>query len=263
MNPILLDLGFIQIHWYSLTMLIAIFLAAFLFYKDIKKEKFKEEFLINLIFWTIIWGIVGARLYYVLFELSYYIQHPLEILMTWDGGLAIHGALIGGAIYIFIYCRKKKVNFLKIYDMIAPTLLIAQAIGRWGNFFNGEAHGPITTKLTLQNLFIPNFIIEGMNINGNYYHPTFYYEAAWNIIGFAIIMVLKKEIKNLKNGQLTGMYFVWYSLARFFIESLRTDSLMLGSIKIAQLVSILLFLVGLYLIIFSKKDKKQSKSKEK
>lgn len=163
---------------------------------------------------------------------------------------------------VYLLLKKTQKNFLKIFDLAAPALILAQAIGRWGNFFNGEAHGPVVAKETLESLNIPDFIINGMNIGGKYYHPTFYYESVWNLIGFFTLIALRKKLK-LKTGQLTGIYFMWYSFIRFFIESLRTDSLMLGPIKVAQLVSVLLFFLGLYLVIRKRKDTRINRLKER
>ena len=131
-----------------------------------------------------------------------------------------------------------------------------------GNFFNSEAHGPEVAKETLENLNIPEFIINGMYIDNKYYHPTFFYESLWNIIGFILLIILRKKLK-LRTGVLTGIYFMWYSICRFFIESLRTDSLMLGSIKVAQLVSIILLILGLFLVIYKKKDTRVNRLKER
>ena len=160
-----------------------------------------------------------------------------------------------GGLFIIFYTKKYKVNTLKIFDIFAPALLLGQAIGRWGNFFNGEAHGPATTLSFLQNLHLPQFIIDGMNINGVYYQPTFLYESIWNIIGVVILLILRRR-KYTKIGSITGAYLMWYSLGRFFIESLRTDSLMWGTFKIAQIVSLVLFLIGLLIIILSRKKSK-------
>ncbi len=253
MNPIAIDLGIIKIHWYSITMLLGILSGSYIFFKEAKRQKINEEFISNLLFYGIIIGIIGARIYYVLFNLSYYLAHPLEIIQIWNGGLAIHGAIIAGGIWFIYYSKKNNINPLKILDIAAPALILGQAIGRWGNFFNGEAHGVITTKEALVNGFIPNFVIEGMNIGGTYYVPTFYYEFLWNILGFIILIIIRKKIK-LKTGALTGIYFMWYSFARFFIEGMRTDSLMLGSLRIAQLISVLLMLTGAYLVFRKPKD---------
>lgn len=263
MNPILIDLGFIQIYWYSITMLLAIITGSFLFYKQLKKQKFSDDFIINFLFYTIIFGIIGARIYYVIFNLDYYLEYPIEIIELWNGGLAIHGAIIGGFLFILYYCKKHKINLFKITDSASVSIIIAQAIGRWGNFFNGEAHGDITTLEHLKNTFIPNFVIKGMKISDYYYLPTFYYESIWNIIGFIILIIIKKYYKNLKLGQLTGIYFMWYSLGRFFIENMRTDSLMLGNIRVAMLISVLLFIVGAILVFYKRKDTRIKRLKEK
>lgn len=262
MNPILIEIGPISIYWYSVIILIAILVGSYIFLSSAKKKGYNEEFLSNLIFYGIIFGILGARLYYVIFNLDYYLQDPIQIIEIWNGGLAIHGAIIGGLLWFIYYCKKHKKNFLKITDLTAPALIIAQAIGRWGNFFNSEAHGPEVARETLESLGLPSFVINGMKIDGKYYHPTFYYESIWNLIGFIVLIILKKKLK-LKTGQLTGIYFMWYSFIRFFIESLRTDSLMLGGLKIAQVLSVILFILGLYLVLRKKKDTRVNRLKER
>lgn len=249
MSDILLDLGFLSIKWYSVLMLIALLIGITMITREAKHFNISENFITNLLFWTVIIAIIGSRTYYVIFEWDYYSLHPEEIIKIWQGGLAIHGAILFGALFIIFYTKKYKVKTLKIIDIIVPALCIGQVIGRWGNFFNGEAHGPATTLKFLQNLHLPNFIIEGMYINGTYYHPTFLYESIWNLVGFIILMCLRRY-KYLKVGTLTSIYLIWYSIGRFFIEALRTDSLMLGNIKMAQLVSILLFIIGVIIFIF-------------
>ncbi len=258
MNRIALDLGFIQIYWYSIMILIGLFLGLLVIYKEMRKQKISTDFFINLAFYTVIIGIIGARLYYVLFNLDYYKTNPMEIFEIWNGGLAIHGGIIFGGIFMIMYCKKHKVNTYRILDVSVVGLILAQAIGRWGNFFNQEAYGMLTTKAHLMSLHIPNFIIKGMYIGGNYYHPTFLYESLWDISGFIVLLLIRKLYKKLKSGQLLGVYLCWYSLGRFFIEGLRTDSLMLGSIRIAQLVSIVLIILGIILIIFRQRNKKVS-----
>lgn len=262
MNPILIQIGPVSIYWYSITMLLAILVGSYVFFKEARKKGYDEEFLTNLIFYGAIFGIIGARIYYVIFNLDYYLQNPLEIIAIWNGGLAIHGGIIGGAIWFIYYSKKHKKKYLKIFDLVAPGLILAQAIGRWGNFFNGEAHGPVIAKETLEKMPIPDFIVEGMKIGENYYHPTFLYESIWNLLGFIVLIVLRKKFK-LKAGVITGIYFMWYSACRFFIEALRTDSLMLGSLKVAQLVSILLFIIGLFLVVHKKKDTRTNRLKER
>ena len=262
MNPILFKLGPIEIYWYSIMILLAILIGGMGLFKNSKKEGYDKEFVTDLIFYSIIFGILGARIYYIIFNLGYYLHNPLEIVAIWNGGLAIHGGIIGGLITIVYMCKKHKKSILKTTDLVAPSLILAQAIGRWGNFFNGEAHGPEVTKNVLQNLHIPRFVINGMNIDGKYYHPTFFYESVWNFLGFILLGVLKRNLK-LKKGQLTGVYFMWYSFARFFIEGLRTDSLMFLNLKVARIISVLLFLLGTYLVFHKKKDTRMNRLKER
>ena len=262
MNPIAIELGPISIYWYSIFILFAMFIGSFLFFRFAKKDGYKDEFLTNLLFYGIICGIVGARLYYVIFNLSYYVHNPLLIFAIWNGGLAIHGGILGGAIWFIYYSKKNNVNFLKIFDLIVPSLIIAQAIGRWGNFFNMEAHGPMVSKAFLESIHIPNFIINGMCIDGVYYHPTFFYESLWCFLGFVILLFVKKKCK-VHTGTLTGIYFMWYSICRYFIEILRTDSLMIGQLKVAKIVSVLLFALGIFLIFYKKKVTRMSKLKER
>ena len=254
MDKIALKLGPIQIYWYSIFIFIGMLVACFIIYKEKKKKRIKEEFLVNLTFYTIILGILGARIYYVIFNLSYYLKNPLEIIQIWNGGLAIHGGIIAGLIFIIYYCKKHNVNIWKILDIIVVGLIIAQAIGRWGNFFNQEAYGPITSLEQLKQLGIPRFIINGMYISGTYHHPTFFYESLWCLIGFMIMLVIRRY-KKLKFSQLTSFYLIWYGIIRFIIESLRTDSLMLGTIKVAQLVSVVFIIAGIFILIKSKQKK--------
>ncbi|MDD2469489.1 MAG: prolipoprotein diacylglyceryl transferase [Bacilli bacterium] len=248
MNPYLVDFGVFQISWYSIFILFGLFIGGTLLLKEGKKFKIDEEFLSNLIFWTVIFAIIGSRLYFVAFHWDYYSLNLLDIVKFWEGGLAIHGAIIFGFIFILLYTAKYKVKLSRILDITVPGLIVGQALGRWGNFFNQEAFGSEVSRAFLEKLFIPKFIIDGMYINGTYYHPTFLYESLWCLIGFVVLMVIRKFYKYLKSGQLTGIYLMWYSFGRFFIEALRTDSLMLGNYKVAQIVSIILFVIGLILV---------------
>lgn len=250
MNPEIVNLFGISIRWYSVLILCGIMLAFFLANKESKKFNLPDEFIFDMGFWVVIFGILGARIYYVIFNFSNYSDNLLDIFKVWEGGLAIHGGIIFGLITLLIYCKIKKVKPLRIIDIVVPSLIIAQAIGRWGNFFNSEAHGPVTTLANLKSLFIPNFIINGMYIDGVYYHPTFLYESLWCILGFIILLLVRRFYKYLKSGQLTCVYLVWYGIGRLFIESLRTDSLMIGSFKVAQLVSLFMIVIGLVFFIY-------------
>ena len=254
MNPVIINLGIIEIRWYSVLILLGFILGYYLVINKCKQENIDKTLISDLCFYLIIVSILGARIYYCIFEWKYYINNPIDIIKIWEGGLAIHGGVIAGVIFIYFYTKKKKLEFLKLLDIFAPSLVLGQAIGRWGNFFNGEAYGPITTFENLKNLHIPRFIIDGMYIGGNYHVPTFFYESIGCLIIFIILIILRNK-KSTKIGIITSIYFILYGLVRFFIEGLRTDSLMLFNIKVAQLISIFMILIGIYIIIKSLKKK--------
>lgn len=259
MNPILLDLGFIEIRWYSFLILLAFIIGYLLVINRCKKKGISTMIISDMCFYLVIVCILGARLYYCLFNLDYYLKNIIDIFKIWEGGLAIHGGVIAGIICIYFYTKKYKIPLLDILDIFAPALVLGQAIGRWGNFFNGEAFGPVTTLSRLQNLHLPKFVIDGMYIDYNYHHPTFLYESLGCLIIFIIIMIVR-NIKKIKSGQTAGIYFIGYGIIRFFIESLRQDSLMIFNLKVAQLVSIIMLLTGIFLIIkpYIKRLKKNS-----
>ncbi len=260
MDRVAFQIGEFKIYWYSITMFIAVLLGFLIAYIEIKRKKIDKNKFENMAFYAIICGFIGARIYYVLFNLDYYLSYPSEIIKVWNGGLAIHGGLIGACLAIFVYCKKKNISFIEMLDICAPAVMIGQIIGRWGNFFNGEAHGTIVAKEFLEKIHIPNFIINGMYINGNYYHPTFFYESILNLIGFMFLIILRKN-KNIKIGTISGLYLIWYSIIRFIIESLRTDSLMLGNLRMAQVISIILLIVGIILIILGKEKYNKGENK--
>lgn len=248
MNPIMLDLGIIKIYWYSLFIFMAILVGGIFVLRESRKFDISEDFILNLFFWEIIISFIGARLYYVAFNFDYYANNLLDVIKVWEGGLAIHGGLLFGGLFALFYTKKYKVNTVLILDMVVVGLIIGQAIGRWGNFFNGEAHGNMVTLETLQKLLVPGFIIDGMLIDGNYYLPTFLYESIWCLIGFIVLLLVRRN-RYIKLGQVTSLYLIWYGIGRFIIEIFRTDSLMLGSFKMAQIVSILMVVIGIILFI--------------
>lgn len=258
MSRVFLQIGNIRIYWYSIMILLGVLLGSLLVIKESKKFNISKNKITDMLFYTMIFGIIGARLYYVTFNLNYYSKNIIDILKVWEGGLAIHGGIIAGSIYIIYYTKKNNINTLKMLDICVPGVLIGQALGRWGNFFNGEAHGPLTSLNHLKELHIPNFIIKGMNINGNYYMPTFFYESLWCVIGLIIILLFRR-IKKLKIGQITGFYLIWYGIGRFIIESYRTDSLMMNTLKQAQIISIIMILIGIVLFVISIKKEKYNK----
>ena len=255
MNPVI-NLGFISIHIYSLCILIGIVCAYFLIIREAERFNIKKEDVSDMLFYTIIFGILGARIYYCLFNINYYALNILDIFKIWEGGLAIHGGIIAGAITVIFYCKKKNINLLLMFDILVVGLILAQAIGRWGNFFNAEAHGGVTTLSHLKSLYLPKFIIDGMYIDGNYYIPTFLYESIWCLMGFLIMFFLRHKSFN-KIGYLTGFYFIFYGFERFLVEGLRTDSLMFLSLKVAQIISIIMLIIGICLLIYSFKKQKK------
>jgi phosphatidylglycerol:prolipoprotein diacylglycerol transferase len=252
MNRILIDLGFIEIKWYSVFIFLGLLIGGWISLRESKRFGISEDFMINLFFYLVPFSLIGARLYYVAFNWTHYSQSPMEIIQVWNGGLAIHGAIIAGLLWIIIYSLKYKTNIILMVDMIVVGLLIGQAIGRWGNFFNQEAYGSATTIDFLNKLHLPDFIIKGMYINGIYYHPTFLYESLWCLVGF-IIMLFIRRFRYTKLGQLTSFYLIWYGVGRLFIESLRTDSLMLNNFKMAQIISIAMIAIGLIMFILGRK----------
>ena len=172
-NPIAIEIGPLQVRWYGIIIASAIYIAATLADREATKKGFRKDFVVDLVFWAIPLAFLGARFYYVLFEWKHYIAHPADIIKIWEGGIAIYGGLIGGALTTYWFCKKEEVSFILLLDILAPVVLLAQSIGRWGNFTNQEAHGAEVTRQFLENLHLPSFIIEQMNINGVYYHPTF------------------------------------------------------------------------------------------
>lgn len=256
MSPVAFTLFGFEIRWYSLLIAIAVIISYFMIMSETNRFHIKKDFTFNMIFWTIIFGLIGARVYYVLFELEYYISNPLEIFMIWKGGLAIHGGLIAGAITMIVFCRKYNMRVGKMFDIVVVPLLLAQAIGRWGNFFNSEAFGYSVDYYTLANIkIIPQFVIDNMYINGTYHLPMFYFESLWCLLGFIIALFLRRR-KYIKEKQILGFYLIWYGAARFVIEIFRTDSLMLGNFKVARIVSVIMVIIGIIIeLIESRKPK--------
>ena len=209
MNRVAFNIFGFNVYYYSLCILLGVIVAYILITREGKKQGLTKEFTSDLIFYTLIIGILGARVYYCVFNLDYYLANPSEILKIYNGGLAIHGGVIAGLIFVYFYTKKKNISFIKILDIVAPAVIIAQSFGRWGNFFNQEAHGGITTYQNLKNMHIPEFIINGMHIEGKYYYPTFFFESIWCLIGFIILMIARRN-KNLRKGFQIGFYFIWY-----------------------------------------------------
>lgn len=243
-DPTAFYLGSWPIRWYGIIIGLGIVLAYLLLMFLAKKVGLNQDKLSDLIFWTILFGFVGARIYYVVFEWPYYVANPSKIFAIWEGGIAIYGGVIGGTLTIVHLCRRYQLPLFQVLDVSAPALMLGQTIGRWGNFINQEAYGDQVSQAFLQGLRLPSWVIQQMNIQGTYYHPTFLYESLWNLLGLLIILALAKFYKGLRNGDLAFSYLIWYGFGRFWIEGMRLDSLYLGPIRISQFVSICLFLIG-------------------
>lgn len=256
MSPVIFEIKGFEIRWYSVLILAGVIIAYILIMNESKRQKVRTDFMFNLVFWGLIFGILGARIYYVLFNLDYYLATPSEIYKIWHGGLAIHGGIIFGLITVLIYCKKYKANTKKVLDILVPGVLIAQCIGRWGNFFNMEAFGSVVEYQTLVKMkIIPQFVIDNMFINGDYHLPMFYFESIACLLG-VIFMLIYRRYRYVKSGEIMSVYLIWYGLVRFVIEIFRTDSLMLADFKIAQVVSIVMIFVGLYILVSQKQKPK-------
>jgi len=231
----------IDIMWYGVLMATGMILGTYLALREAKRVGISEDDVLNLAICAIPAGVIGARLYYVIFNWSYYSQYPSQILNFRGGGMAIHGALIGGILAGFIYTKVKKLNFFKMADIALIGMPLAQAIGRWGNYINGEAHGG------------PTNLPWGIMVDGVKVHPTFLYESIWNFGIFIFLWMFRKKKKY--EGQIAVYYIILYSLGRFFIEGLRTDSLMLGPLRMAQVISLVGVIGGIIAHIYlSKKN---------
>ena len=252
-----LSIGSIHIQWYAVMILIGACIAYLLGQYRFKQLGYDKEILSDYFFVLLFVGIIGARIWYVIFMLDeLYIYQPMEIFAIWHGGLAIQGGIIAGLIYSYYYFKKKNIPFLVAGDAIMPGVLIAQAFGRWGNFFNHEAFGSTVSLEFLQSLHLPDFIIQNMFIDGSYHHPTFLYESIGNVMAFLLIILVIKRIQKYQGEQFFS-YFIFYGIVRFFVEGLRTDSLMFGPIRMAQLVSIVFLIVGIIGVVYVHKKKIQ------
>lgn len=240
-----LKIGNMSIRYYALLILLGAIFAYLLGQYRFKQLGYSKDILSDYFVSVLVIGIIGARIWYVIFMFKEsYLQNPLEIFAIWHGGLAIQGGLFTGLIYSYYYFKKKNIPFLVAGDAILPGVLIAQACGRWGNFFNQEAFGGVCSLEFLKSLHLPNFIISHMYIDGAYHHPTFLYESIGNIIVFLIIVFIIRHFASKKGMQFFA-YFIGYGIVRFFVEGMRTDSLMIGSLRTAQLISIIFIITGI------------------
>lgn len=255
-DPIAFSLGPLEVRWYGVIIATGIVIGYLIAQREMIKRGFSADFLADLLIWVLPLSILGARFYYVAFEWSHYQENPEQIIQIWNGGIAIHGALITAVLVAYLFTKKRESSFLKVADILAPSILIGQAIGRWGNFINQEAHGGEVSRTFLENMFIPDWIINQMYIDGAYYHPTFLYESLWSFAGVILLLLLRR--KNLIRGELFFFYITWYSFGRFFIEGMRTDSLyVIGELRTAQLVSVCAIVLVIGLTIYRRVTQKK------
>lgn len=251
-DPVAFRLGLLEVRWYGIIIGTAVILGTILSIREANRQGIDEEFMIDLYLWVVPAAIIGARLYFVIFTWDYYKNNLLKIFAFRSGGLAIHGAILGGLLAAYIFVKKRKESLWRILDIVAPYLVLGQAIGRWGNFFNREAHGGVVSKEFIS--IFPGFIQKQMYINGQYYHPAFLYESIWDFLIFLFLISIRRKTF-LQKGDLFVFYIVGYSIGRFFIEGIRTDSLMLGSVRVAQVLSILLIFTGLIILYLRHRNK--------
>ncbi len=247
-NPVAFNLFGKDIYWYGIIIVTGIIIALFLAKRDDGKYGLKWDDVTDFLMIGIIVGIICARIYYVVFNWSYYRNNLSEIYKIWHGGLAIYGVIIGGLIVAYVYCKKKNIKFLSLCDYLAPYLPLVQAMGRWGNFINREAYGSVTDSFLKMGIFDSGL--------GEYIfvHPTFLYESICTLIIFIILFIIRNKRKF--EGQIICLYFIMYGLARGVIEGVRTDSLMISNIRVSQILSIILVIVfgSIYLYRMRKKN---------
>ncbi|HJA72762.1 MAG TPA: prolipoprotein diacylglyceryl transferase [Candidatus Limosilactobacillus faecipullorum] len=256
LNPIALQWGPLTVHWYGVIIATGVILALLLSIREGKRQGIDEDAFYDFLLYALPVAIICARIYYVIFQWSYYSIHPDEIIAIWDGGIAIYGGLLGGVAVLLWYCQRHLISPWQFLDVVSPTVIMAQGMGRWGNFFNQEAFGRITTRVTLVHQHIPEWIINQMYIGHAYRVPTFLYESLWDFIGFIILMLLRHCHHVFKRGEVFLSYLIWYSFGRFFIEGMRTDSLMLGPIRFSQMLSLIFFVGAISILIYRRRTKK-------
>lgn len=263
--PNSINIGPLTLYFYSLMILSGVLVALYLGLKEGEKLGIDKDIILDGIIIILPLAILGTRIWYVMFSWDQFRDDLGRIFRINEGGLAIHGGFIVAVIATYVYTRIRKVDLFRAVDLVAPGFLVAQALGRWGNFFNQEAHGFVigqstngTPNLSLdqqraflsETLRLPNFITNNMYLRGpvglQYYHPTFLYESLWNLVGFALILVLRRT-KFMRSGEMLAVYLIWYSVGRFTIESMRTDALFIGNtnLRIAQVVSLTMILLGI------------------
>ena len=262
-NRVAFELFGLQIYWYAIIIVSGIALALWMSNREAVRVGLKEDDMTNFILWALPIAIIGARLYYILFDLEPYLADPIQIFNTRSGGLAIYGGLIAAVIVLIVYTRHNFIDPWLFLDVVAPGVMLGQAMGRWGNFTNHEAYGGETTRQFLESLHLPQFIINNMYIDGAFRQPTFFYESMWSLLGLILILIIRKKVA-VKRGELFLGYVTWYSFGRFFVEGMRTDSLyFFGGLRVSQVLSLVLFVGGIALLYYRRKKRTDIKLYER
>jgi len=253
-NRVAFELFGLPIYWYAIIIVSGVIIAMWLSTREAVRVGLKPDDVTDFMLIGLPVSIIGARLYYIMFDLPYYLNDPGQIFNIRSGGIAIYGALIAGGIWLYFFCRRNFISTWTFLDIAAPSVLLAQGIGRWGNFMNHEAHGEEVSRAFLERLHLPKFIIDNMYIDEAYRQPTFLYESVWNTLGFIVLIILRKKTGLLKEGEVFLGYLIWYGFGRFFIEGMRTDSLYLfGDIRVSKALSALLFIGAIAVLIWRRK----------
>jgi len=235
-SPIAFNVGPLAIRWYGLLIVISIILGIWLVIFQAKKYNINKEKILDLSFYLLIFGLIGARLYYILLFPKYFFSHPSDIIKIWQGGLGIFGACFAGLLVIFFYAKKHHLSYLLLLDLIVPALILGQTIGRWGNYFNGELYGRQTG------------LPWGIPVNSAYFHPCFLYESFWNFAVFLNLIMLQRK-KSPFPGEIFSFYLILYPLGRFFVEFIRIDPQpIIFNLRLAQIISLILFISGIVLL---------------
>ncbi len=247
-DPVAIQIGPISVRWYGLIFVSGILVAIALTMRAARQRGLDPEFVPDLGMWVVPAGIIGARLYEVfILQWDYYSQNPGEIIAIWHGGLAIHGGVLGAILVGWFYVRRRNQPFWLWADMVAPGLILAQAIGRWGNFFNQEAYGSAAPGWLVE--LMPGWLREGMTIGGTVMHPTFLYESVWNAAAFVVLYLVQR--RQPRPGVVISLYLILYNVGRFIIESIRMDStFVFGGLRVAQLMAMALVLIGAGLLLY-------------
>lgn len=254
MNPVAFHILGKPIYWYGIIIATAVLIGIYLAMDYAEKLKYDPEMILDFCLFAIPAAIVGARAYYVIFKWDLYRDHPIDAVKIWEGGLAIYGGVIGGVITAIIFSKRRKVLFWDIADICTPSLILGQALGRWGNFFNQEAYGYPISNPKWQ--WFPAAVY--IDANQQWHMATFFYESAWNLIVFFILLYMKRRRKF--SGEIFALYLVLYSFGRLVIEGLRMDSLYWGPFRVSQLLSGILILFGIIWIIIQRRRHNESQN---